>query len=268
MKNILLLGYGHMGHSLAAAWINSKEYFISAVDPKISNDLIKKNKFKKVKFYKSVNEIRDFVIFDFIIFAVRPRDTDNLLNEIKNIKLNKNTIIISVIAGKKISLYSDKLKNCKKFVRVMPNMPSLIGQGMNCIFTKNLSKKNNLSVKKLFQSTGVTYFFKKENHIDMATAISGSGPGYVFNLIDALEKAAISIGFKKNDAKILVAQTFKGSVELLIKSKIDAEKLVKTVATKGGTTEAGLKIMKSHKIHNIFKKLVKSSYAKARKQGK
>ena len=101
----------------------------------------------------------------------------------------------------------------------------------------------------------------------MATAVSGSGPGFIFNLIDAMEKAAIKLGFKKNIAKILVLETFKGSINLILSNKKNAEDLVKTVATKGGTTEAGLKIMKKYKIHNTFIKLLESSYKRAKEQG-
>ena len=102
----------------------------------------------------------------------------------------------------------------------------------------------------------------------MATAVSGSGPGFVFNLIDSFEKAAISLGFKKNIAKLLVLQTFKGSIDLLIKNKLTAKEMVQKVATKGGTTEAGLKVMKKNNIQKIFRDLTKVSYKKAKDQGK
>ena len=102
----------------------------------------------------------------------------------------------------------------------------------------------------------------------MATAISGSGPGFVFNLIDAMEKAAISLGFKRYIARLLVIQTFKGSIDLLLKNEMTAQELVKAVATKGGTTEAGLKVMNKNKIHKIFKDLTKASYKKTKNQGK
>ena len=148
-------------------------------------------------------------------------------------------------------------------------MPALIGQSMNCIVSNkkaNILKKKDVS--KLFEYSGKTIFLQNENQIDMATAISGSGPGFVFNLIDAFEKAAINLGFKKNIAKTLVLETFKGSINLLDINKMSADKLVNTVATKGGTTEAGLKIMNINKIHKIFKDLAKASYKKAKNQGK
>ena len=109
-------------------------------------------------------------------------------------------------------------------------------------------------------------WFGNENQIDMATAVSGSGPGFVFNIINAMEKAACELGFSKKTSKFLVNHTFKGSINLLFHKNVAAEKLVKTVATKGGTTEAGIKVMNSNNLNNIFVKVLVSSYKKAKKQ--
>ena len=269
MKNILLIGCGHMGMSLLTPWLNSKKYNITVVDPKKYNKIQNKFNYKNLKVFKSINQIRVFRKFDIIIFATRPIDLNQVLDELKYNQFKKNAIIVSVIAGKKLTNFSNKLVSLTKFVRVMPNMPALISQGMNCIFAnKKLLKTDRALIKKLFEYSGKTIFFKNEKIIDKATAVSGSGPGFVFYLIDSMEKAAINIGFNKNEAKILVAETFRGSINLLIKSDIDSEKLVKTVATKGGTTEAGLKIMKENKIPEIFIKLIKSSHNRAKQQGK
>ena len=106
---------------------------------------------------------------------------------------------------------------------------------------------------------------ESEKYIDMATAISGSGPGFVFIIIDAMESAANKLGFKKEISKILVTETFSGSMNLLLENKLHAKELVSTVA-KGGTTEAGLKIMKNN-LHKIFEELTRAAYKKAKEQG-
>ncbi len=269
MKKILLIGCGHMGSSLLRSWVSSKKYEISVIDP-IKYTKIKKNKFyNKIFMYKSFVQINNFQKFDFIIFAVKPIDLKELLDEIKNIKFKSNSLAISVIAGKKINYFKKKLKYINQFVRVMPNMPALIGEGVNCVVTNNNSNQNiKKNVESLFKYSGRVIFFKNEYEIDMATAVSGSGPGYVFYLIDSMEKAAVKLGFSKKTAKILVFETFIGSIHLLKISKLNAEDLVKTIATKGGTTEAGLKVMKKNKLNNIFTKLLKASYKKAKFQGK
>ena len=151
----------------------------------------------------------------------------------------------------------------------MPNMPASIGQSMNCIVAKkNVTLFKKKDIIKLFSYSGETLMLEDENQIDMATAISGSGPGFIFNLIDAMEKAAIKLGFTKKTANILVSQTFRGSINLLLKNKISPKILVSTIATKGGTTEAGLKVMNKRDIHKIFIELTKASFKKAREQGK
>ncbi len=268
MKNILLIGCGHMGNSLLVAWSKINLYSISVVDPRvdlISSTLVKN---RKIKIYKNITKINKNKKFKFIVLAVKPLDLKKVIENLKNYNFQKNSVLISVIAGKKIEVFQNNLGNNRQIVRVMPNMPASIGEGMNCIVKNKFTTTANLKeINKLFKYTGKTIIFDNENQIDMATAISGSGPGFVFYLIDAMEKSAVRLGFDKNIAHKLVTQTFNGSISLLIKKNISPEILVKTVATKGGTTEAGLKVMKQKKIHEIFTKLVKSSYKKAKQQG-
>ena len=123
----------------------------------------------------------------------------------------------------------------------MPNMPALIGEGVHCIYTnKSINKKEIKEIDKLFSLSGKTLFFNSETFIDKATAVSGSGPGFIFQLIDIMEKSAINLGFSKNTAKILINETFRGTLNLLNSNNISAEKMVETVATRGCTTEAGI----------------------------
>ncbi len=266
--NILLLGCGHMGSSLLNSWVSSNRYNIDVVDP-ITYKSKKKNFNSRVKFYKSLENIKNYSNFDFIILAIRPRDLKASLKQIKSLKLSSDIILASVIAGKKIKLFEKNLKNINYIVRVMPNMPALINQGMNCmVANKKIMKNDKNKIEKLFKYSGDSIWLKSENEIDMATAVSGSGPGYVFYLIDAMEKAAIKLGFSKTVAKRIVAQTFKGSINLLINNKSSAEDLVKSVATKGGTTEAGLNILQKNNVKKTFNELVKAAYKKAKLQGK
>ncbi len=269
MKRILLIGCGHMGYALFVSWIKSKKYSLTTIDPIKSNYFKKKYKNYDVNFLSSYSGIDKLGKFDFIVLATKPKDLPNALNQLQKINYDKHTSIISIVAGKKINIIQKKFKETKNIFRVMPNMPAIVGESMNCIVrSKHINNNKIKDVIKLFSFSGETIVLKNENQIDMATAVSGSGPGFVFNLVDALEKAAIGLGFNKNIAKILVNQTFKGSIQLLIKNNLSAKELVKTVATKGGTTEAGLKIMKINKIHKVFSIVAKEAYKKAKMQGK
>ncbi len=268
MKKILLIGCGHMGGALLDSWINSKKYLLTVIDP-IQNKFIKKKYNKKIQIFANISSLNKSSKFDYIIFAIKPSDLKTVLDELKNFKFSTKTVVISIIAGKKIKLFKKNFKNLNNFFRVMPNMPASIGKSMNCIVSNRTANKEiKNEVINLFSYSGKTHLLKNENQIDMATAISGSGPGFIFNIIDAMENAAIKLGFNKNTSNLLVAQTFKGSIDLMINNNIPAKNLVKSVATKGGTTEAGIKIMNKNKIHKTFTEVVNASYKKAREYRK
>ena len=269
MNKILLIGCGHMGGALLDSWLKTKKYNLTVVDPKKYNLLKKKYKNEKIILIKSISDLEKRLKFKFVILAMKPLDFTTALDELYKYELNKNATIISVVAGKKIKTIQSKLTNNKNIFRVMPNMPASISKSMNCIVKGKLVSKSKINeVNQLFSHSGKTIFLNNEDEIDMATAISGSGPGFVFYMIHAFEKAAIKLGFKKKSAKTLVLQTFKGSIDLILENNIPAYELVKTVATKGGTTEAGLKVMNEKKINKAFIDLTRAAYKKAKQQGK
>ena len=175
-----------------------------------------------------------------------------------------------MIAGKKISFFNNFLPRNNQFIRVMPNMPSMVEEGVSCLVTnKNTSKKNINIITTLLNKIGKTYWLSKENDLDKITAISGSGPGYYFLFIDLLEKAAIRLGFTQKIAKELVYQTAFGSIKLLINNSKSAEKLINDIAIKGGTTEAAIKLFKKdNQLKNIIDKAVKAAHKRAVELGK
>ena len=198
MKDILLIGCGHMGEALFTSWLKVRKYNLTIIDPIKYNFLKKKYKNKRVVFLKSISLLKKSTNFDFIILATKPKDLVNVLNELEIMKIQNQPSIVSIIAGKKIKEIQKKLSNINNFFRVMPNIPAFVGESMNCIVANNRAtkiKKNQ--VIKLFSFSGKSLFLENEDQIDMATAISGSGPGFVFNLINTMEKSAMKLGFKK-----------------------------------------------------------------------
>ena len=145
-------------------------------------------------------------------------------------------------------------------------MPALVEEGMSCMVSNHLtSNKNKKIVTSLFNKVGKTIWLNQESDLDKITAISGSGPAYFFLFIDYLESVAIEIGIKKSVAKKLVYQTALGSIKLLLSGKNSAKELKKTIAIKGGTTEAAVKVFEK----NLnFKKIIKTSIKEAYKRSK
>ena len=149
-------------------------------------------------------------------------------------------------------------------------MPALINQGMTCLLANNNVTNNNKKiVNSLFLHIGKTLWLKNEIEINKVTAISGSGPGYIFLFIDAFEKAALKLGLGEKITKNLVKQTLLGSVNLFSEVDKKASILANEIAVKGGTTEAALNEFKNNKIlHQTFVKAIRSAYKKANELGK
>ena len=258
-----------MGTALVKSWLNLNSYSFTVVDPFNFKKL--KNKFnnKKINILNKAPIQKEINKFDIIIFAVKPQIADKVLSEYKDFEFKKNSIISSIIAGKKIIFFQKRLKNANQFVRIMPNMPALIRNGISCfVSTNNLSNKNKKTINQLFLKVGKTLWLNNESQIDKATAVSGSGPGYVYALINSFEKAAQKLGFSKKQSRELVLTTILGSIYLMQETKKEPYDLEKSIAVKGGTTEAGLKNLKNNNIDKIIYKTYMSAYKKAKILGK
>ena len=269
MNKVLLVGCGHMGTALVKSWLNLNSYSFTVVDPFNFKKL--KNKFnnKKINILNKAPIQKEINKFDIIIFAVKPQIADRVLSEYKDFEFKKKSIISSIIAGKKIIFFQKRLKNANQFVRIMPNMPALIRNGISCfVSTNNLSNKNKKTINQLFLKVGKTLWLNNESQIDKATAVSGSGPGYVYALINSFEKGAQKLGFSKKQSRELVLTTILGSIYLMQETKKEPYDLEKSIAVKGGTTEAGLKNLKNNNIDKIIYKTYMSAYKKAKILGK
>ena len=269
MNKLLIIGCGQMGAALLKSWQKLKSIEISVVDPITYKILKPKYKNKNLKFYKNIMDLTNHSKFDIVLLAVKPQISVNVLKDFKNLKFKKSCTVVSIMAGKKINLLKKYFKNSNQFVRAMPNMPALTNNGFTCLLgNKYLSKKNKNLISKLFLNVGKVLWLNNEVLIDKATAVSGSGPGYIFNLVAAMENATVSLGFNNNQAREMVIQTFLGSLMLMSKTNKKSKDLIKAIALKGGTTEAGLDKMNQYNIQKIFKKTLLTSYKRARLLGK
>ena len=269
MNKILLVGCGHMGSTLLKSWLSKTNSFFTVIDP-VQFKSINKTFNKRVVAVKSILEVKNTSEFNLIIFAIKPQIAKEVLKDFIDYKFNKKCTFISIVAGKKINFFNKYIPTANDFIRVMPNMPALINHGMSCLVArKNFTIKNKKNVDTLFSILGKTLWLKNEKDMDKVTAISGSGPGYIFFIIDAFEKAALQLGLGEKATKKLVHQTLLGSTHLLLSENLTAEKLANKIAIEGGTTEAGLNQFKKNKIlHNTFKKVVNAAYKRANQLGK
>ena len=176
---------------------------------------------------------------DLILLAVKPQDFNELSIQLKG-KVKSSAVVISIMAGITIQHIQNSL-NHVHVVRAMPNAPALYAKGMTVFCKSNgLNEYQKNQVKDFISLTGKILETDDEKLLDAVTALSGSGPAYFFYLAQQMIEAAIKVGMNAEMAEILVKQTLVGAAEMLDKSPKKTAELIKTVASKGGTTEAAL----------------------------
>lgn len=197
-----------------------------------------------------------------ILICVRPGQADPVLKDLARFGAN-GKMIISVLAGIKIAFYQKYLGPQAQILRVMPNIASAVGKGMSVFTYGPHAPMEFKSVANLIFSSMGEVIEVPENLMDISTGIAGSGPGFVFRLIDAMARAGEREGLTYAKALKMAAQTFSGAAELILKGAIP-ENLIHQIATPGGTTEAGFEMMKKTEIEKSLHMTVEASANKAR----
>ena len=196
-----------------------------------------------------------------IIFAVKPQEMEILL---KQVPVGKNKLFISIAAGLTTKFFEKHLGGKQRVVRAMPNMPALIGEGITGVCAGQYAKGADLKLaESLLGSIGQTVIVK-ESMIDAVTAVSGSGPAYVFLFVEQWINAAIKLGFDQAQAKQLVYKTLLGSAHLLEKSQFNAGELRVKVTSKGGTTQAALEVFSQKKFDQLIYKALLAAKKRAK----
>jgi pyrroline-5-carboxylate reductase len=178
-----------------------------------------------------------------IIIAVKPQTAPDAIPPL-GLYVGKSTLVVSIMAGRTIKFLEDILPPGTAIVRAMPNTPAAIGRGITvAVPNGKVSAKQRKLTTELLAATGKVEWVSDETLIDAVTATSGSGPAYVFLLVEAMTKAAIAAGLPADLAGRLARETVAGSGELLHRSDLDASTLRQNVTSPGGTTAAALGVL-------------------------
>jgi pyrroline-5-carboxylate reductase len=178
-----------------------------------------------------------------IVLAVKPQTASEVMPMAAK-AAGKSTLVISIMAGRTLAFLEKAFPAGTAIVRAMPNLPASIGRGITvAVGNKAAGKPQRALATALLQATGAVEWTDKEALLDAVTAVSGSGPAYVFLLAEALTKAAIEAGLPAPLAARLARETVSGSGELLRLSRLDAATLRKNVTSPGGTTAAALDVL-------------------------
>jgi pyrroline-5-carboxylate reductase len=239
--NILIIGAGNMGTTYARSLLGSHFATTDEMTLLIRSQASR----ERLPEIPDANVFRQAGMFmeaaDIVIVSVKPQDFAAMAPVIRPF-LHPTQIVLSIMAGVSLQTLKDAL-GVPKVVRAMPNLPSQIGMGMTVFScSPDLDRKELFIIQNLLNTTGKSLYVENEKLIDSATAVSGSGPAYVYYFMNAMIQAGVELGFTPAQAELLVNQTFMGSVHLQNRNNLSCEDLMNRVASKGGTTEAAFQV--------------------------
>jgi pyrroline-5-carboxylate reductase len=253
---ILLIGCGKMGGAMLRRWASDDTHQFTVADPTLTYlpDGV-----------SHVSKATDLPAgtFDLILIAIKPQMIADALPEYAP-ALKSGGCFVSIAAGCSVATIAGVVGDAA-IVRVMPNIPAMVGMGVSGMFANEKCTKRQLAdVTALITLTGTCVQLVSEDKIDRLTAVSGSGPGYVFELMRSYVEAAKSVGFDQETARTLVFDTIAGSVETARQSNASLEELRNSVTSKNGTTQAGLEqLMRGDQLDALFHDTVQAAYVRA-----
>ncbi|MCS6928310.1 MAG: pyrroline-5-carboxylate reductase [Saprospiraceae bacterium] len=249
---ILILGGGNMGLTYAQSFLRSH-----IVTP--DNLMVLCRTAEQAASLSASYEGRFFTdaaacvpVADLAILAVKPQDAPALFEQIRSF-VSSDQVWLSIMAGVRTATIARAL-GVRKVARAMPNLPAQIGAGVTAFTaTEEVTRIELVMVQNLLSTTGKTLYVEQEALLDAATAISGSGPAYVYFFMEAMIETAQQMGFSAAEAELLVAQTFIGALDLYHKANLSCKEWIRKVASKGGTTEAALRVFEQTQLrHHIY----------------
>jgi pyrroline-5-carboxylate reductase len=203
---------------------------------------------------------------EIVVLAIKPQALARVLPELKS-TLRAEQLVISIIAGGRLATLSEGLAH-HAIVRAMPNTPAQIGAGLTVwTTTPNVTDAQRENARTVFRSLGKEIWVDDEKYLDMATAVSGTGPTYVFLVLEALIDAAVHLGFSRDIAREIVIETMRGSILYADKTGKHPAELRNMVTSPGGTSAEAIYQMEKGSLRTVFSKAVWAAYQKSRLLG-
>lgn len=267
MKKLVFVGAGSMAEAMISGigasgllpgeqiWVTNKQ------DANRLNTLEQRYGVKATYDYDEL-----FSDADAVVLAMKPKDAAAAIEDIK-FYLAEGMLVISVLAGVSIEAIEAAAGKSLAVARAMPNTSAAIGKSATALaVNEQVTGMQKMLVKELFNTVGLTAIVE-ECQLDAVTGLSGSGPAYIYYLVEAMEKSAAEIGLEKQTAKQLIIQTLIGAAEMLAKSDKGSAQLRFEVTSPGGTTEAGISILEQNGVQSAFISCIKEATAQSKRLG-
>ena len=266
-KKIGLFGAGKMGFALFQGWMrgasSTSRFFVW--DPAPSDEL-KNLRGSQILINPQTDETPPL---DVIVVAVKPQILSEVLPTLKSLIMDK-TVVISVAAGKTIQEFATALHKNQPIVRAMPNTPAIVGAGITALYANDhVAPDQKNTAGDLLSAVGQVVWLDSEDQMDAVTAVSGSGPAYVFHLTECMTAAAINQGLSPDLAAQLARATVSGAGALMAQSSDSAGRLRENVTSPGGTTAAALDVlMDSQALETLLKQAIEAATKRSIELGK
>jgi pyrroline-5-carboxylate reductase len=253
-----------MGGALLRGWIAHKLTPVVVVEPNPTSELRRIALKNRVRLVDDVSDLRVERVRACVV-ALKPQILKTEARRLREISLT-GTPMISIAAGTTIATLAKAWGRESRIVRAMPNVPGAIGHGITGLYAaKSATPADRKLAEQLLSALGETLWVKREALIDTVTAVSGSGPAYVFLMVEALAEAGAREGLPRADARRLARATLAGAGALLDHDPREPEELRRSVTSPHGTTEAALNVLMTK---NGLKPLIARAVAAARKRGR
>lgn len=261
---LAFIGGGNMAQAMLAG-LKTQQFVMSDITV-VELDVNKHLGLQQQFGIKATSDLADTVACDAIVLAVKPQQLPDLAKTLASLLTTQ--LIISIAAGIRLQHLSAWLNDYQIIVRTMPNTPAQIQAGITGLYAHPAVSKAQIAIAdQILQAAGETIWVDSEEKLDAVTAISGSGPAYVFYFIEALQAAAQSLNLSESEAKKLSLATFKGASLLADVSETSVARLREQVTSKGGTTEQGLLSLENSKVKEAIKLAAERAYARAKSLG-
>jgi pyrroline-5-carboxylate reductase len=266
-KKIGFIGSGNMGEALISGLVLSK-----AASPEniicsdIAEDLLEEIK-TKYKISTTTDNIEVAEKSEIVIYATKPQILGSVLKETAP-ALDQSKLIISIAAGVPLAAIAVGLQKKLRLIRVMPNICAFVKESATAIAAGEYASKEDVALARaIFDSVGITVFIQENILMDAFTGLSGSGPAYIFTIVDAMADAGVKMGLSRKDSLLLSTQTILGSAKLLLESKEHPGQLKDRVASPGGTAIAGIHTLEQGGLRTTLMNAVESASKRSKELG-
>jgi len=235
--NIHFIGFGNMAKAIAQGLLQHTSYRLSASSPSLSMGI---NSEGIHTYHDNTDGIKTA---DVIILAVKPSQMSTVLEEV-TLLLPAKSLLISIAAGLSLSWFAQKCPKKQAVIRAMPNTPASIGLAATAIVANaHSTQEQKICAETIFKGIGITAWATKEEEMDAFTALSGSGPAYLFLFTESMINAGVSLGLNPIIARDFALQTVAGAIKLAQNSDFSLDQLKTQVTSPGGTTAAALGVL-------------------------